>query len=256
MNEQQAQRYSRQMVLPQIDAAGQQRLLAARVLIIGVGGLGSPAAMYLASAGVGQLVLTDFDRVELSNLHRQILHRTSDIGQPKVLAAQTALRELNPDVDVLPLNGHLQDDSLRAAVAAADVVLDCSDNLATRFDVNDACFNTGTPLVSGAAIRFEGQVSVFIPKRPDSPCYRCLYPASSAPDDGCSRVGIFPPMVGMIGCLQAQEALKLILGIGEPLCGRVAYLDAQSAAWHTVRLHRNPGCVTCGDRHVAATGSN
>lgn len=254
MNAQQ-QRYSRQTALPQIDIAGQQRLLASRVLIIGVGGLGSPAAMYLAGAGVGQLVLTDFDQVELSNLHRQIIYRTSTVGQAKVLAAREALGALNPHVEVTAINGQLDGDALREQVTAANVVLDCSDNLETRFEVNQACILTGTPLVSGAAIRFEGQLTVFIPQRGDSPCFRCLYKDDTAPDDSCSRVGVFAPLAGMIGCMQAGEAIKLILDIGEPMCGKVLYLDGATLDWRTIRLRRQPTCPSCSARRSALASS-
>lgn len=248
MDAQQSERYSRQLLLPQIDAQGQQRLAESRALVIGLGGLGSPAAMYLAASGVGRLVLVDYDQVELSNLQRQVLHRTRHIGEAKVEAARETLLEINPDIRIDAVNGQLEGEALRAQVQAADVVLDCSDNLPTRFAVNAACFATGTPLVSGAAIRFEGQLSVYIPERPDSPCYRCLYGDAEGPGDECSRIGVFAPVVGTIGTLQAAEALKVLLNAGEPLCGRVAHLDGLTMEWRTMRLKRNPDCPVCGGR--------
>ena len=246
MDDQQLLRYSRQILLPQIDATGQQTLLDARVLIIGVGGLGSPAAMYLASAGVGHIVIADDDVVELSNLQRQILHGESDLGRPKVESARDTLRELNPDVTVTALHTRLDADGLAEQVRQADLVLDASDNFATRFAINAACVQQGTPLVSGAAIRLEGQLSVFIPQRSDSPCYRCLYREGEEPDQTCTDNGVLAPVVGAIGSLQALEAIKVLLNIGEPLCGRLLIFDALYHEWRNIKLARDPHCPVCG----------
>ncbi len=249
MDDQQRRRYHRQIVLPQVGEAGQQRLLQARALIVGLGGLGSPAALYLAGAGVGHLVIADYDRIEESNLHRQVIHRSADLGEAKADSARARLLELNPRIEVVAVNGHLDDDELLEEVARAAVVLDCTDNLPTRFEVNEACFRAGTPLVSGAAIRLEGQVSVFDPTDPRCPCYRCLYrEADGAPDDTCSRVGVLGPVVGIVGCAQALEAIKLIAGFGEPLRGRVTLLDGATMQWHTFTLPRDPACPVCARR--------
>lgn len=246
MDDQQLLRYSRQILLPQIDAPGQQTLLDARVLVVGAGGLGSPAAMYLASAGVGHIVIADDDVVELSNLQRQILHGESDLGRPKVESARDTLHDLNPDVAVTTLHTRLDKPGLQEQVEQADLVLDASDNFTTRFAVNAACVQHGTPLVSGAAIRLEGQLSVFIPQRADSPCYRCLYREGEEPDQTCSDNGILAPVVGVIGSLQALEAIKVLLKIGEPLCGRLLIFDALYHEWRNIKLARDPHCPVCG----------
>lgn len=245
MNEQQIERYSRQIFLDQVGAAGQQRLLQARALIIGMGGLGSPAAMYLAAAGVGQLVLNDFDRVELSNLQRQVIHRMTSIGEAKVLAASETIRALNPDIDVVTIDGHLDGDDLLEEIARADVVLDCCDNFETRLAVNAACFSVGTPLVSGAAIRFEGQVSVFDPGDTESPCYHCLFGDVQGPGDSCDAEGIMAPVVGIVGTMQALEAIKVLLNIGTTLRGRLLLLDGEAMEWRTLNLPKDPTCTVC-----------
>lgn len=239
-------RYSRQIFLPQVQAGGQERLLAARALIVGIGGLGSPAAMYLAAAGVGHLVLSDFDRVELSNLQRQIVHRTGHLGEAKVVAARETLQALNPGVDVTAIDGHLEGEDLLDVVRQADVVLDCCDNFETRLAINDACFRVLTPLVSGAAIRFEGQLSVFDPRRADGPCYRCLFGDGSGPGESCEAEGIMAPVVGTIGTLQALEAIKVLLGIGQPLHGRLLLFDGEAMEWRSLRLRKDPDCRICG----------
>jgi len=247
VNDNQLLRYSRHILLDDIDVDGQERLLAARVLIVGVGGLGSPAALYLASAGVGHLVLADDDDVDLTNLQRQILHTTERIGQPKVASGRTALHAINPDIhiDILPLR--LAGDALSAQVAAADLVLDCCDNFATRHAINAACVQHGTPLVSGAAIRFDGQISVFDLRDADAPCYHCLFPDEADVEEmRCATMGVFAPLVGIIGAMQAAEALKLIAGIGKSLSGRLLMLDARSMQWHSVRVKRDPHCAVCG----------
>lgn len=238
-------RYSRQIMLPEIDVAGQQKLLDAHVLIIGMGGLGSPAAVYLAGAGVGRLTLCDHDAVEVSNLQRQIVHRESSIGQPKVASAKRTLADINPDVQVFTVDHKLQGEELDEAVSAADVVLDATDNFLARYAINDACWRHATPLVSGAAIRWEGQVAVFDPRRPESPCYRCLYAEGDDEALNCSENGVVGTLVGIIGTCQAMEAIKLITGAGEPLIGNVLYFDGKRMEWRKLRLGRNPSCPTC-----------
>jgi molybdopterin-synthase adenylyltransferase len=247
MNDQQLLRYSRQIMLPSIDIPGQERLLASRVLIIGLGGLGSPAAMYLAAAGVGELVLVDFDRVDLSNLQRQIVHTSERIGMLKVDSAEQTLTRINPDCQILKFAERLEDATLLEQVTAADLVIDGSDNFATRFALNDACVATQTPLVSGAAIRTEGQVSVFS-GRPGDPCYRCLYGAGGELDESCSQNGVLAPLVGIIGSIQAIEAIKVLTGAGSPLTGRLMLLDAMHMEWQTVRLKADPKCPICSGR--------
>jgi adenylyltransferase/sulfurtransferase len=238
-------RYSRQIMLPEIDVAGQEQLLGAHVLIVGMGGLGSPAAMYLASAGVGKLTLCDHDVVEVSNLQRQIVHRQSNLGEPKVISAQKTLRELNPDVQIASVSHELHGDELHQAVSEADVVLDATDNFVTRYAINAACWQTATPLVSGAAIRWEGQLAVFDPRQPESPCYQCLYSEGDDNALNCSENGILGTVVGIIGTCQAMEAIKLITGAGEPLIGHVLYFDGKRMDWRKLRLSKNPNCPTC-----------
>ena len=242
-------RYSRQILLAQVDIAGQLRLKEARVLIVGLGGLGSPVALYLAAAGVGELHLADFDQVDLSNLQRQVLHDESRLGQGKVDSALQRLAALNPEVRLVPLREALDADSLAARIAAVDLVLDCSDNFTTRTAVNAACVATGRPLVSGAAIRLEGQLSVFDPRRADSPCYHCLYGEGSEAELSCSEAGVLGPVVGLVGSLQALEALKLLAGFGEPLVGRLLLVDAAGSRFRELRVKRDPGCPVCGARH-------
>ncbi|MGH8552493.1 MAG: HesA/MoeB/ThiF family protein [Methylococcales bacterium] len=245
MNDDQLLRYSRQILLFPIDIEGQQKLLNARCLIIGMGGLGSPVAMYLAAAGVGTLVLCDFDRVDLSNLQRQIIHGTLDIGQPKVESARESLLELNPDVRVELIEKQLDGIELTREVEAADVVLDCSDNFQTRFAVNRACVAAKTPLVSGAAIRFEGQVSVFDARDASNPCYNCLYAEFGEIAESCSQSGVIAPLPGIIGSIQALEAMKLICHTGQALIGRLLLFDASSMEWNSLRYGKNPSCPTC-----------
>ncbi len=245
ITDQQLMRYSRQIMLPEIDVAGQERLLGARVLIVGMGGLGSPAALYLASAGIGELLIADHDRVDLSNLQRQIIHRQRSIGQPKVLSAQETLAEINPDVRVTTLDHKLEGDELRAIITSADVVLDATDNFFARYAINDACWASRTPLVSGAAIRWEGQVAVFDPRDPDSPCYRCLYAVGDDEALNCSENGVVGMLVGIIGTCQAMEAVKIITGVGEVLVGKVLYFDAKRMEWRKLKLTKDPSCPTC-----------
>ena len=242
-------RYSRQILLAQIDIDGQLRLKDSRALIIGLGGLGSPVALYLAAAGVGTLHLADFDTVDLTNLQRQIIHDSASVGQPKVDSALARLRAINPDINLVPHRQALDEDALAAAVDAVDLVLDCSDNFATREAVNAACVKAGKPLVSGAAIRLEGQLSVFDPRRPESPCYHCLYGHGSDAELTCSEAGVVGPLVGLVGSLQALEALKLLAGFGEPLVGRLLLIDALGTRFRELRVKRDPGCAVCGTVH-------
>ncbi|MBU1331612.1 MAG: molybdopterin-synthase adenylyltransferase MoeB [Gammaproteobacteria bacterium] len=239
-------RYSRQILLKQIDIEGQLRLSQSRVLIVGLGGLGSPVALYLAAAGVGELHLADFDTVDLSNLQRQVMHDSASIGVSKVDSAMTRLTALNPQVQLVAHRQALDSDSLAAAVAAVDLVLDCSDNFSTREAVNAACVAASKPLVSGAAIRLEGQLSVFDPRNPDSPCYHCLYGHGSEAELTCSEAGVVGPLVGLVGSLQALEALKLLAGFGEPLVGRLLLIDALGSRFRELRVKRDPACGVCG----------
>ena len=247
MNDEQLLRYSRQILMPQIGVEGQQKLQDAHVAIIGAGGLGSPVAMYLASAGVGRLTIVDDDTVELSNLQRQLLHTDSDIGRTKVDSAADTLRAIKPDVRIDALAARLDKRQLEPLAADADILVDASDNFATRFAINAACVATGTPLVSGAAVRMEGQLSVFTPGHNNSPCYRCLYREGEDPDQTCADNGVLAPIVGIIGTLQALETLKLLLEIGAPLCGRVLIFDGLDHEWRSIKLSRDPGCPVCSD---------
>jgi adenylyltransferase/sulfurtransferase len=247
MNDEQLLRYSRQIMLPQIDAEGQQRLAEGRVLIIGLGGLGSAASIYLCAAGVGRLTLADFDKVDLSNLQRQIVHGTADIGRRKIDSAADRLRALNPDVHLALVDHAMEGEELRETVASVDVVVDGSDNFRTRFAVNEACVRAGTPLVSGAAIRFEAQISVFDPRNPDSPCYRCLYGEDATADLSCAANGVMAPLLGIVGSIQAAEAMKLIMGIGRTLQGRLVLFDVLGMEWHSAVLNRDPDCPVCAN---------
>lgn len=250
MDDRQLIRYSRHILLPQIDLAGQERLLAGHVLLIGAGGLGSPAALYLAAAGVGRLTVCDGDQVDLTNLQRQILHREASIGVNKAESARRALAEINPDCRVLPVAHRVGAEELLELVAAADVVVDACDNFATRHAVNRACVRQGRPLVSGAAIRFAGQLAVFDVRRADSPCYHCLFPDTAAEDEErCATLGVFAPLTGMVGSLQAGEAIRLLLGMPSPLTGRLLLFDAEAIVWQQVRVPRDPACPVCGRAH-------
>ena len=257
MNDQQLLRYSRHILLPQIGVDGQERLLAARALVVGAGGLGSPTALYLASAGVGTLVLADGDTVDLTNLQRQILHRTAAVGLPKADSGRNTLAEINPECRVLPIPERLAGKRLEEEIAAADVVLDCSDNFATRHAINCACVKSGKPLVSGAAIRFDGQVAVFDArggKDRTSPCYHCLFPENQDVEEvRCATMGVFAPLTGIIGSVQAAEALKLLIGCGESLAGRLLLLDGLAMEWRSIVIPRDPGCIVCGSVDSAQT---
>ena len=247
MNATQQERYSRHTLLPAIGVQGQERLLAARVFMVGAGGLGSPIAMYLASAGVGHLVIADFDHVDLSNLQRQILHGMADLGQDKVISARETIAALNPDVTVTPLNWAPEGEELAEQIQLADVVVDASDNFETRFELNRYCVKHKTPLVSGAAVRFEGQVSVFDARQADSPCYRCLYSDASSEGEACSQVGVLAPLLGIIGSVQAVETIKLIVGMGESLAGRVLMLDSMNMEWRSLKLRKDSRCPVCSN---------
>ena len=242
------ERYSRQIKLSQVGTEGQQRLSQSRALIIGMGGLGSPAALYLASAGVGHLTITDFDRVDESNLQRQIIHTHKSVGELKAASAQHTIEKLNPRCVVEALDYELDGDDLLEQVRAADVVLDCTDNFPSRFGLNEACITVGTPLVSGAAIRWEGQIATFDPQDRDCPCYRCLYPDTGIEAATCAMEGVIAPIVGVIGTMQALEALNLLLDTGPGLRGRVMVFDGVAMDWQIIKLPRNPDCPVCRDR--------
>jgi adenylyltransferase/sulfurtransferase len=247
VNDDQLLRYSRHILLPEIGVEGQSRILAAHALIVGAGGLGSPAALYLASAGVGTLTLADADTVDLTNLQRQIMHTTASVGRPKAVSGAEAVARINPEVRAIALERRLEGEALDAAVASADIVLDCSDNFATRHAVNRACARHRRPLVSGAAVRFDGQVSVFDLARDDAPCYACLFPEDAETEEmRCAVMGVFAPLVGIIGATQAAEALKVLSGAGTPLAGRLLILDALAMEWRTIRLQRDAACRVCG----------
>jgi molybdopterin/thiamine biosynthesis adenylyltransferase len=250
MNDNQLLRYSRHILLDDIGIEGQEKLLAAHALVIGAGGLGSPAAYYLASAGIGKITLVDNDTVDLTNLQRQILHTTERVGQPKAQSGKQTLAQINPEINVLALTERAEGGRLGELVSQASVVLDCSDNFITRHAVNRACVEHRVPLVSGAAIRFDGQVSVFDARREDAPCYACLFPPDQEFEEVlCSSMGVFAPLVGIIGTMQAAEALKLAAGIGESLAGRLLLLDARSMEWTSIKVARNAACGVCGHAH-------
>jgi molybdopterin/thiamine biosynthesis adenylyltransferase len=236
MTDEQLLRYSRHILLPQIGVEGQARIV----------GLGSPAAYYLAAAGLGTLVLADGDTVDLTNLQRQILHMSDAIDRPKVESGRDTLARVNPECRVLPIAERLAGERLDAEVAAANIVLDCSDNFATRHAINRACVRHARPLVSGAAIRFDGQVAVFDSRREDAPCYHCLFPEGQDVEEvRCAVMGVFAPLTGIIGATQAAEALKLLIGCGEPLAGRLLLLDGLAMDWRSITVPRDPACLVC-----------
>lgn len=245
MTDEELLRYSRQLMLAGFDVAGQETLLASRVLIVGLGGLGSPVALYLAAAGVGELVLADHDKVDLSNLQRQIVHRNDSIGLNKTESARASLLALNPAIRVEVVNDRLQAELLDQSVAACDAVVDCTDNFATRFALNAACWRHGVPLVSAAAIRMEAQLSVFDPRDPLSPCYRCLHDEGGFEDLNCSENGVMAPLVGLVGSMQAMECIKLLSGFGKTLTGKLLLLDAMEMQVRTMKLQKNPACPVC-----------
>jgi len=247
MNDEQLLRYSRHILLPEIGIEGQEKLLAARALVIGAGGLGSPVALYLASAGVGHITLCDNEDVDLTNLQRQIVHRTDSVGRRKVESARATLAAINPGVEVAALPERVDGERLQALAAQADVVLDGSDNFATRHAVNRACVRTGKPLVSGAAVRFDGQVAVFDLRAGGAPCYACLFPeGGEAEEVRCAVMGVFAPLTGIVGTIQAAEALKVLTGAGETLAGRLLLIDALAMQLRTISLKKDPDCPVCG----------
>ena len=248
MRDEQLLRYSRQIMLPEIDAAGQSRLADATVIIVGLGGLGSAASIYLTAAGIGHLALIDFDKVDLSNLQRQIVHTTADIGRLKVESARDRLLALNPDIKLTLINRLLSETEFADLMTTADVVIDGTDNFDTRFTLNRASVQTRTPLVSAAAIRFEAQVSVFNPRNAESPCYRCLYAEDQQTDASCTANGVMAPLLGIVGSIQASEAMKLIMGIGNTLQGKLMLLDVLNMEWHQARLKKDPDCPVCGTK--------
>ncbi|TCS99740.1 molybdopterin/thiamine biosynthesis adenylyltransferase [Tepidimonas ignava] len=248
MTDEQLLRYSRHILLDDIGIEGQERLLAAHAVVVGAGGLGSPVALYLASAGVGRITLVDADTVDTTNLQRQIAHTLQRVGQPKVVSARQAMLAINPDVQVHTIQQRADAALLDTLVPDAQVVLDCTDNFATRHAINRACVRHRVPLVSGAAIRLDGQVAVYDPRQPTSPCYACLFPPEHAPEEvRCATMGVFAPLVGIIGTLQAAEAIKLLAGMGAALTGRLLMFDGRASQFTDVQLARRPDCPVCGD---------
>lgn len=239
-------RYTRQMVLPEIGIDGQQAIQDAHIMIVGLGGLGCPAAIYLAAAGIGKLTLNDFDRIDLSNLHRQVLYTNDDVGQYKTQVAANKMLSFNPDIETNLINEKLELDALLSHCKAADIVLDCSDNFKTRHLVNQACVQSKTTLISGAAIRFEGQIAVFN-QHNNSPCYACLYPDAEDEAQRCSEVGVIGPLLGVIGSMQALEALKLLTITGTSLDGRLQLFDSHTMQWREVKIKQDPQCPVCSN---------
>jgi molybdopterin/thiamine biosynthesis adenylyltransferase len=253
MDDVQRLRYSRHLLLNEFGEESQERLLAAHALVMGAGGLGSSALLYLASSGLGRITICDGDRVDATNLQRQIVHRLDSIGQPKVASAARTLAAINPDVRIEALEERAGPERIAELVRAADIVLDCSDNFATRHALNRACVASSKPLVSGAAIRFDGQVAVFDLRRDDAPCYHCLFAEDAeSPEERCATMGVFAPLVGIVGTVQAAEAIKLVAGVGESLAGRLVLFDALASRWHEVRLARDPHCRVCARARAAA----
>ena len=247
MNDDQLLRYSRHILLDEIGIEGQARLLAGHALVIGAGGLGSPVVMYLGTAGVGRITLVDHDTVDITNLQRQIAHNLARVGQPKAESARQTVAAINPDVQLVPVLLRADAAWLDGAVQQADVVIDCSDNFQTRHAVNAACVAHKKPLVSGAAIGFDGQVSVYDSAQADAPCYACIFPAEATVEEvRCATMGVFAPLVGIIGTVQAAEALKLLMGLGSSLAGRLQMLDARAMEWTEIRMARQAGCTVCG----------
>jgi molybdopterin/thiamine biosynthesis adenylyltransferase len=254
MTDDQLLRYSRHILLEEIGVEGQQRILESQALVVGAGGLGSPALLYLGSAGVGDITVVDHDQVDMTNLQRQIAHTVQGVGLPKVASVVQAIAAINPEVRVNPVAARADAGLLDRLVAQASVVLDCSDNFSTRHAINAACVKHRKPLVSGAAIRFDGQISVYDPRSPVSPCYACVFPPQdSFEETRCATMGVFAPLVGIVGSMQAAEALKLLSGAGTPLAGRLLMLDGRRMEWSEVRLPRNPACPVCGSLHSDAS---
>ncbi|PTR06320.1 molybdopterin/thiamine biosynthesis adenylyltransferase [Nitrosospira sp. Nsp5] len=247
MNDDQLLRYSRHILLPQIGIKGQETLIQSHVLVVGAGGLGSPAVLYLAASGVGKLTICDSDKVDLTNLQRQIAHSTDRIGIPKSDSAKKTLAGINPEVNVIALNERMDERGLLQLIRNADVVVDASDNFPTRYIINRVCTLYKKPLVSGAVVRFDGQVAVFDLRHAHSPCYHCLFPADGEDQDmRCAVMGVFAPLVGVIGCVQAAETLKILLDIGQTLNSRLLLLDGLSMEWRSIRLNKDPSCKVCG----------
>ena len=255
MNDDQLLRYSRHILLPQIGINGQEALARSHVLIVGAGGLGSPAAMYLAASGVGRLTICDSDTVDLTNLQRQIVHSTDHIGIPKANSAKEALASINPEVNVIALNERVDEDRLLQLAGDADAVVDASDNFPTRYAINRVCAVLKKPLVSGAVVRFDGQVAVFDLRHTHSPCYHCLFPESGDDQDmRCAVMGVFAPLVGIVGCVQAAETLKILLDIGQTLDGRLLLLEGLAMEWRSIKLNKDSSCKVCGimaEEHIA-----
>ena len=253
MDDQQRLRYSRHLLLNEFGEEAQERLLSAHALVIGAGGLGSSALLYLASSGMGRITVCDGDTVDLTNLQRQVVHRQESVGRPKAASAAETLRSINPEIRIEPLEERAGPERIAALVPTADVVLDCSDNFATRHAINRACVAARKPLVSGAAIRFDGQVAVFDLRHSEAPCSNCLFAEDAEAEDvRCAVMGVFAPLVGVVGTLQAMEAIKLVAGVGETLAGRLLLFDALASRWHEVRLARDPHCRVCAGARAAA----
>jgi molybdopterin/thiamine biosynthesis adenylyltransferase len=249
MTDDQLLRYSRHILLDEVGVEGQQKLLESHALVVGAGGLGSPVLLYLGTAGVGRITIVDHDAVDVTNLQRQIAHNLDRVGTPKADSARAAIAAINPDVHVRALVMKAEAQELDELVPQADVVIDCCDNFTTRHAINRACFAHGKPLVSGAAIRFDGQVSVFDPRREDSPCYACVFPDDQEFEETrCATMGVFAPLVGIIGAMQASEALRLLTGVGRSLAGRLQMLDGRGMEWTEMRVRRDPACKVCGAR--------
>ena len=247
MNDNQLLRYSRHILLPQIAYEGQEKLSQSHALIVGAGGLGSPVALYMGAGGVGKLTICDFDDVDMTNLQRQVIHNTQAIGSNKAVSAQQSLQAINPEITVVAIPKKSSEEEFTALARDADVVIDCSDNFRTRYTLNRVCLALKKPLVSGAAISFEGQVTVFDFRNQESPCYHCLFPDMGADTEmRCAENGVFSPLVGMIGTTQAAEAMKLLLGLGESLQGRLLLLDTLGMEWRSIKLNRDPACKVCG----------
>ena len=246
MDDEKLLRYSRQIMLPEVDLEGQEKLASSSVILFGLGGLGSPIAMYLAAAGVGRLVLVDHDIVELSNLQRQIIHQSNNINDKKVLSAKESLLRLNPHVEIKPIANMFSESDFADVLPAIDVLVDGTDNFKSRFEINKQSVKFSKPLVSGAATRFEGQVGVFDGGKHDKPCYRCLYPKEGNDENNCAQNGVIAPLLGIIGSIQALETLKVLMGIGDNLCGRILLIDALAMEWQSMRLNKDENCPECG----------
>lgn len=246
MDDQQLLRYSRHILLPEIDIPGQKKLTQSSIFILGAGGLGSPAALYLAASGIGKIVICDYDQVDLTNLQRQILHDTASIGKSKADSAKNTLQRINPEIEIIPLSQHATIDLLNREISNVDAVVDASDNFSARHLLNQVCLIHRKPLISGAAVRFSGQITVFDLRQDNSPCYHCLFPDSGESDDPeCAVMGVFSPLTGIIGCIQAAETIKVLLEIGETLYGRLLLLDGLTMRVRSLILSKDPRCSAC-----------